>query len=151
MITNTIAYQFFFLFSAVPVQIMSSRNSKNEDFKTLIDMALQNKFSWKALGNLLKEGTLTLADYKQLVAVLLTELETLHQMKQIDIQPEVEKVLENEMTHLETSYFEDKIEVYQTEDQVNEIQSEGIETLEMKENMEHNDTQNSKELKEKKN
>ena len=117
---------------------MSSRNSKNEDFKTLIDMALQNKFSWKALGNLLKEGTLTLADYKQLVAVLLTELETLHQMKQIDIQPEVEKVIENEMTHLETSYFEDKIEVYQTEDQVNEIQSKGIETLEIKENMEHN-------------
>ena len=61
---------------------MSSTNSKSEDLKSLIGMALQNKLSWKALGNLLEEMAPTLTEYKILVKVLLTELETFHQTKQ---------------------------------------------------------------------
>ena len=115
---------------------MSSTNSKSEDLKSLIGMSLQNKFSWKDLGNILEEMAPTLTEYKILVKVLLTELETFHQTKQIDILPEEKKVPENEMKTSETSNVDDKIEVHESEDQAissdQEIQSQIFQSLENK-------------------
>ena len=60
---------------------MNSRNSKLEDFKSLIEKALKNQYSWKALGNLLEEMAPTLDEYKKFVDVLFYQLETFHQQK----------------------------------------------------------------------
>ena len=118
---------------------MSSRNSIVEDFKCLIGMALKNKFSWKSLGNLLEEMAPTLVECKQLVSVLLIELQTLHENKQN--LPEENETFENEMEDLETfgvqndTAIENQIDI--TEDkisnteQVNQIIKEGeIEIIE---------------------
>ena len=130
---------------------MSSTNSKSEDLKSLIGMSLQNKFSWKDLGNILEEMAPTLTEYKILVKVLLTELETFHQTKQIDIQPEEKKVPGNEMNTSEPSNVEDKIDVHESEDQAisSDQEIQGVQTLESNTQMCENN-QNTKAQKEKK-
>ena len=71
------------------------------DFHYFIQSAIQKKIAWKALGNLFEKMVPTLSEYKQLVEALLSELETLHQTKQIDIQLEDKKVPENEIKKFE--------------------------------------------------
>ena len=116
-------------------------SSNVEDFKCLIGMALKNKFSWKSLGNLLEEMAPTLAECKQLVTVLLTELQSFHENKQVLNQPEVNETFENEMEDLETlgvqndPAIEDQID--DTEDkisnteQVDQIIKDEIEIIEL--------------------
>ena len=114
-------------------------SSNVEDFKCLIGMALKNKFSWKSLGNLLEEMAPTLIECKQLVSVLLTELQTLHENKQN--QPEGNETFENEMEDLETlgvqneTAIEDQIDdaedkISNTE-QVDQIIKDEIEIIEL--------------------
>ena len=55
-----------------------------QDFKYLIGMALQNKFSWKALGSLLDEMTSTLKKSKQVNKILLEQLRLLQWKTQND-------------------------------------------------------------------
>ena len=120
---------------------MSSKISNIEDFKFLIGMALNNKFSWKALGNLLEEMAPNLSEYKQLVRVILTELESLHQQnKVVNKLEELVEIRENDI-----KAFEDKAN-YDTEDQqVDDLdqdnQSENVQTLEIVGNIEETITQ----------
>ena len=94
--------------TSVPAQTMTSKSSNIENFKSLIGMALNNKFSWKALGNLLEEMAPNLSEYKQLVRVLLTELESLHQHSKVVNKPdELVEIRENDIKAFETSCVED--------------------------------------------
>ena len=76
---------------------MSFGSSKMVNFKYLIEKALQNHYSWKALGNFMEEMGQNFSEYKQLVLILLTELGIFHKQK-----PEINEFHENRMATFET-------------------------------------------------
>lgn len=125
---------------------MSSKSSNIEDFKSLIGMALQNKFSWKSLGSLLEEMAPNLSEYKQLVTVLLTELESLHQQSKVVNKPdELTEIHENDIKAFETSCVEDTpicdTEDQQVDDLDQENKGENVQAFEIVENIEETITQ----------
>ena len=107
---------------------MSSKISNIDDFKSLIGMALNNKFSWKSLGNLLEEMAPTSVEYKQLVTVLLAELEALHKQSKVVNKPEeLTEIHQNEVKSFETSETEDqKVNDFDQDNQSENVQTFGI-------------------------
>ena len=119
---------------------MTSGSFKIEDFKSLIEKALQQQYSWKALGNLLEEIAPTLVEYKQYVEVLLIELETFHQQNF-----EKNKTNNDKIVTFEMSSGEDQIVVLE-DLKVNYSKQEQktFETAEKETNQMHASNQNTK-------
>ena len=80
----------------------SSQTTDVQDFKYLIGMALQNKFSWKALGSLLEEMTSTLKKSKQVNKILLEQLQLLQWKIQNNETEAGEVITEDEKSSTKT-------------------------------------------------
>ena len=92
------------------MKIKGTQDTDVQDFKYLIGMALQNKFSWKALGSLLDEMTSTLKKSKQVNKILLEQLQLLQwkiQNREIEAG---EVIQEEEKTENASESYEDSFQ-----------------------------------------
>ena len=107
------------------IQTQTTNKVTITDFCNLIDMALQNKITWKSLCSFLMDITQNLENLRQVTVVLLKKLEELHirlLQKEMDLANESEKqspcenventsedtTFENENHHVDISYEPDK-------------------------------------------
>ena len=75
---------FLFLFRNLIMKPVTKTPLNKNDISNLLDMALENKIPWNALGYLLKDTTTY--DPKQVIETLLKELEKLHS-KMLETDP----------------------------------------------------------------
>ena len=59
-------------------EVRQQRSNVKVDFRYFISLALQNKLGWQSLPSILSDFTPTLQDSKEVIEVLLKELEKLH-------------------------------------------------------------------------
>ena len=71
-----------------------SRMKPQTDFSYLVKMALQNRLPWRNLAMLLNDDTLTLIETREVISILMKELESLNVAFQ-EKQYELKKYLEN--------------------------------------------------------
>ena len=122
----------------------TSKNGSNfeTDSKYIIKMALEHKFSWSTLALMLDEMTPTLKHFKQLVKVLLEELQN-QQDKYQNLVHQTDRNAINVEDHesLDWKFSTDKIESSLTEDtrKIQFFEKETQDTLEADDEIEATD------------
>ena len=61
-----------------PNEVRQHRSIVKVDFRYFISLALKNKLAWQSLPSILSDFTPTLEDSKEVIEVLIKELEKLH-------------------------------------------------------------------------
>ena len=94
----------------------SEKGPKHERFfKNAIKLALQDKLSWSTLVSLVNEMTSTLDECKQLIKILIKELQTIQKQKQIERMPEqipeIVEIEEKETTNDDNETIEELSEL----------------------------------------
>ena len=105
-------------------------------FKNSIQMALENNFSWTTLALMLDEMTPTLTKTKQLVQVLLNELQTLQKKHQ-------EFVGERAQLYDKVQCETDEIEILENKSTLDEIETSNVEAIESNCNLDKDSNQDS--------
>ena len=105
-------------------------------FKNSIQMALQNNFSWKILALMLDEMTPTLSKTKELVKVLLNELQTLQKKHQ-------EFIGERAQLYDKVQCETDEIEILENKSTLDEIETSNVEAIESNCNLDKDSNQDS--------
>ena len=105
-------------------------------FKNSIQMALENNFSWTTLALMLDEMTPTLTKTKQLVKVLLNELQTLQKKHQ-------EFVGERAQLYDKVQCETDEIEILENKSTLDEIETSNVEAIESNCNLDNDSNQDS--------
>ena len=114
---------------------METHEIPNQNFHGLIEMAIKDQLSWLTLASVVDELTPTIAISKQVIKILVKELENLqsklkqYQVKASSTSEKLTFMVQNEETKIEIkdkidNYSNDIIEIDQTDDETFEIEAQ---------------------------